>query len=105
MHIAIKIIISALVITAVSEIGKRSSSVAAVLASLPLTSFLAMIWLYQETKDLEKITSLSYGIFWAILPSFVFFLSLPLLIKFGFRFWTLLPDVVRLKNSIFSIQH
>jgi uncharacterized membrane protein (GlpM family) len=87
MNIVLKILISAIVIAFVSELGKRSSSVAAILASLPLTSILAMTWLYVETKDSQKVVDLSDGIFWAVLPSLLFFVALPLLIKSGIRFF------------------
>lgn len=86
MQYILKILITALVVTGVSELAKRYSVIAAILASLPLTSILAMTWLYHDTKDAQKIISLSYGIFWAVLPSLVFFAVLPLLLKSGLRF-------------------
>lgn len=86
MQFIIKIVISAFVIAGVSEMGKRFTPVAAVLASLPLVSILAMVWLYAETKDVQKIIDLSAGIFWAVLPSLIFFLVLPVLLKNGLKF-------------------
>ncbi len=59
---------------------------AAILASLPLTSILAMIWLYRDTKNVGKISRLSIDIFWAVLPSLLFFIALPLLLKTGMKF-------------------
>lgn len=86
MQYLIKVILSALIITSVSELGKRFTPIAAILASLPLTSILAMIWLYNETKDVQKIIDLSTSIFWAVLPSLIFFLVLPLLLRNGVHF-------------------
>ena len=82
-----KVAISAVLIVAVSEIAKRSSFMAAVLASLPITSLLAFIWLYVETGDATKIAALSHGIFWLVIPSLVLFLVLPLLVRAGWNFW------------------
>jgi F0F1-type ATP synthase assembly protein I len=82
----IKIIVSALVVVAVSEIAKRSSLLGGLLASLPIISFMAMIWLYVDTKDAEKVASLSLNIFWLVLPSLAFFLILPLLLKMKVHF-------------------
>jgi hypothetical protein len=82
----IKIIVSALVVVAVSEIAKRSSFLGGLLASLPIVSFMAMIWLYVDTKDAEKVASLSVNIFWLVLPSLVFFLILPSLLKMKVHF-------------------
>ena len=79
-------LISALIIAGVSELGKRFSLVAAILASLPLTSILAIVWLYWDTGDVQKVSDLSWGVLWAVLPSLLFFLIFPLLLKNGFRF-------------------
>ncbi len=87
VYYAIKIIISALVVVAVSEIAKRSTFAGALLASLPLTSLLAFVWLYLDTGDTQKVSALSYDIFWLVLPSLALFLLLPLMIKFGWGFW------------------
>jgi hypothetical protein len=82
----IKIILSALVIVAVSEVGKRSSFLGALLASLPLISFMAMIWLYVDTKDTDKVAKLSVDIFWLVLPSLMFFLLFPFLLRMKVHF-------------------
>ena len=55
MAFIIKIIVSALLIALISELSKRFSPLAAILASLPINSIIAIIWLYSETKDLQKI--------------------------------------------------
>ena len=86
MQFLIKIIVSALIIASVSELAKRFTPIAAILASLPLTSILAMIWLYRDTHDVQKVIDLSQGIFWAILPSLLFFIVLPVLLKLGLKF-------------------
>lgn len=83
----VKILVSALLIAAVSEIGRRSSLVGALLASLPVTSILAFVWLYRETGDTAKVAALSADIFWLILPSMALFLLLPVLLRQGWGFW------------------
>jgi hypothetical protein len=82
-----KVVISALLIVAISEIAKRNSGFAALLASLPLTSLLAIIWLRIEGSEIVQIAVLSQQIFWLVLPSLVLFLLLPLLLKYGMAFW------------------
>lgn len=86
MQFLIKIIISALAIAFISEVAKRFTLIAAIIASLPLSSILAMLWLYRDTKDTQKIINLSSNIFWAVLPSLLFFIVLPILLKMGFKF-------------------
>lgn len=87
LHYTIKVALSAGVIVAVAEIAKRSSFWAAALASLPLTSLLAFVWLYLETGDTQKITVLSQGIFWLVIPSLLLFALLPVLLRAGWGFW------------------
>ncbi|MCK9516828.1 MAG: DUF3147 family protein [Ottowia sp.] len=87
LQYAIKVLITAVVVVAVSELGKRSSLWGAVLASLPLTSLLAFVWLYHDSGDVEAIASLSHGIFWLVLASLPLFLILPTLLKNGVGFW------------------
>lgn len=87
LQYAFKVFITALVVVAVSELGKRSSLWGAVLASLPLTSLLAFVWLYRGTGDVAAIASLSQSIFWLVLASLPLFLILPALLKGGLGFW------------------
>ena len=82
-----KVVISALIIVAVSEIAKRHSGFAALVASLPLTSLFAIFWLRIEGSQIAQIAELSQQIFWLVLPSLVLFLLLPLLLRYGMAFW------------------
>lgn len=86
-YYAIKIILSALIIVAVSEIAKRSSGFAALVASLPLTSLLAIIWMHVEGSQSLQIAEMVEQVFWLVLPSLVFFLIFPVLLKQGLDFW------------------
>jgi hypothetical protein len=83
----LKILLSAAVLVAVSELAKRSSFWGAALASLPLTSLLAFVWLYMDTGDVKQVMNLSNGIFWLVIPSLVLFIALPLLLRSGINFW------------------
>jgi len=81
LYYVLKVAISALLITAISEISKRYSLAAGILASLPIVSVLAMIWLYIDTSSIDKVSQLSTSIFWMVLPSLSLFIVLPLLLK------------------------
>ena len=83
----VKVLVSALLVAAVSEVARRSSLLGAVLASLPVTSLLAFIWLYRETGDVQKVAALSSDILWLVLPSLLLFALLPLLLRQGWNFW------------------
>lgn len=86
MPFLVKVVLSALIIAAVSELGKRFTLLGAILASLPLTSILALVWLYLDTRETKPVIDLSVGIFWAVLPSLLFFMVLPLLLRKGVAF-------------------
>jgi hypothetical protein len=83
----VKVLLSALVIAAVAEIGRRSTLMAAVLASLPLTSILAMVWMHIDGVAPQQIAQLSRDIVWLVLPSLLLFLTLPALLARGHGFW------------------
>jgi hypothetical protein len=82
-----KIIVTALLVVLIAEISKRSSLIGAILASIPLVSVLAMIWLYIDTKDAGKISTLSTSIFWLVIPSLALFVTLPVLLKKEINFY------------------
>lgn len=86
-QLVLKVVVTAMVVVAVSEIAKRSSFWGAVLASLPLTSLLAFIWLYVDTGDSQSIASLSRGIFWLVIASLPLFAVLPAMLDRGWLFW------------------
>ena len=81
MYIVFKALLSGVIIALASEIARRSSLLGAVLISLPLTSILALIWLYRDTRDTDEVADLSWSILWVVVPSLVFFIVLPLALR------------------------
>lgn len=82
-----KVIVTSVFIVLISEISKRNTMAGSILASLPLLSLLAFTWMYIDTKDVQKISSLSSGIFWLVIPSLLLFIILPFLLKKQINFW------------------
>ena len=82
----LKVMVTAVLVVAIAEIAKRSTFAGAVLASIPLTSVLALVWLYADTSDAEKVAALASGIFWLVLPSLALFMALPLMLRAGWPF-------------------
>jgi hypothetical protein len=87
-YYAIKTLVSALIIVAVSELAKRNTLLGALVASLPLTSLLAFIWLYLDTHDSARVAALSLDILWLVIPSLALFLVMPWLLRLGWGFWS-----------------
>lgn len=93
-YYAVKILVSAVLIVLIAEIAKRSTLFGALIASLPITSLLAFIWLYLDTGDSAKVAALSAGVFWLVLPSLAFFVVLPLALRAGWAFWPALLTAI-----------
>lgn len=83
----LKAIISGIMISTISEIGKRNPAFGALIASLPLISVLSMIWMWHETKDSNRIADHAQATFWYVLPSLPMFLVLPALLRHGMHFY------------------
>jgi hypothetical protein len=88
LYLVIKALLSGVIVAAVSEIARRYPGWGGLVASLPLTSLLAMLWLYRDTGDSGRVAELSMGAFWFILPSLPMFAVLPALLRYGVGFWT-----------------
>lgn len=82
-----KLVITALLIVLISEIGKRYSLAGALLGAIPLVSILAMIWMYIDTQSSQSAVEFSQRIVWLIAPSMTLFLVFPLMIQKGFSFY------------------
>ncbi len=80
-----KYLVTATVVAGVSELAKRSDRLGALLASLPLVTLLALIWLYVEKQPASKITNHAWYTFWCVMPTLQMFLLFPKLFeRFGF---------------------
>ena len=97
----IKIVLTAVVIVVVSEISKRLPLLGSLIASLPLISVLGMIWIYQETKDNQKLISHAEGTFWYVLPSLPMFLLLPWMMRKGVSFPVALSAGIALTGFLY----
>ena len=86
MYIFIKTILTAIIIVSVSEIAKKYTWAAAIIVSIPLTSLLAFMWLYYDTKNVQKIIDLSFGTIVMTIPSIIFFITLPVMLKYKQNF-------------------
>ena len=86
LYFVMKTFITAIVVVVVAEIAKRSSLLAGLIVSIPLTTFLAFIWLYWETKNIQKIIDLSNATLLMVIPSLTFFIFLPTLLKLNLSF-------------------
>ena len=87
LYLAIKAAISGVLVAAVSETAKRSPAFGALIASLPIVSILAVVWLWRDTGDHERIASHMVATFWYVIPSLPMFLVMPWMLRGGIGFW------------------
>ncbi|MGE0746420.1 MAG: DUF3147 family protein [Rhodospirillales bacterium] len=86
-YLLLKAALSGVIVAVVAEVARRSPSLGALIVSLPLVSILAVIWLWRDTADVERIASHAQATFWYVLPSLPMFLVLPVLLRQGVGFW------------------
>jgi hypothetical protein len=99
----VKAAISGVIAALVAEIARRYPGWGGLVASLPLTSILAMIWLWRDTGDRMQVAALSGSILWFILPSLPMFIVLPALIRSGLGFWASLGLVIAGTLALYAL--
>lgn len=91
LELALKGTIAGVLVAAALAAQERSTALAAVLVSLPLTSIIALSVLWVDTGSREQVSQLSWSILLVVVPSVVLFVALPLLLRTGLHFWIALP--------------
>jgi uncharacterized membrane protein (GlpM family) len=81
MNLLVKAVISGVLVALILEISRRNVTIAALLGALPIVSVLAILWMYHDTHDVNQIAGYSMGVFWYVLPSLIFFVLLPVLLR------------------------
>ncbi len=86
VYFIVKTLVSALVIAGVSELAKRLPSLGGLIAAMPLTTLLALIWLYTDTGDYQLAASFTRSVLFAIIPTIFFFITALYLFRRGVSF-------------------
>lgn len=103
LQLVVKALISGVLIAIISETAKKLPALGALIASLPLLSVLAMIWLWRDTHDSARIADHATATFWLVLPSLPMFLVLPYLLKRGVAFWPSLIGVCLMTMALYIL--
>jgi len=103
LYLIVKAAISGVIVAAVSEIARRYPGWGGLLASLPLTSLLAMLWLWRDSADAERVAELSQSTIWFFVPSVPLFILLPILLRSGFGFWISMAIVVAGTLALYAL--
>jgi hypothetical protein len=88
IYLIVKAALSGLLIAIISEVARRYPSFGGLIASLPLISLLAIIWLWRDTGgDVAQVAAHARATLWYVVPSLPFFLILPAMMQRGLNFW------------------
>jgi uncharacterized membrane protein (GlpM family) len=75
MRFLIKLLISVCIIAFCAQIGRKLPTLAGLVAVMPLTGLVVLIWLYLDNPgNFGLISDYCKGALWGILPSILFFL-------------------------------
>ena len=75
MRFVIKLLVSMGVIVFCTQIGRKLPTLAGLIAVMPLTGFIVLVWLYLDNPgDFTLLIQYTKGALWGILPSILFFL-------------------------------
>ena len=75
MRFVIKLLISVCVIAFCAGIGRRLPTLAGLIAVMPLTGLIVLVWLYLDNPgNFNLMTEYTKGALWGIVPSVLFFL-------------------------------
>ena len=98
----IKAAVSGLLVALISTVARRYPGWGGLVASLPLVSVMAMLWLYGETRDTEKVAALAMSTFWFFLPSMPMFLLIPLMLRSGWSFGVTMATAVAVTMLLYA---
>lgn len=75
MQFAVKLAVTVAVIIVSVQIGKRFPSLGGLIATMPLTGLLVLLWLYTEKPgDMTTLTEYTKGALFGVFPSIMFYL-------------------------------
>lgn len=69
-----KVLVSAVILAVASEVAKKDTFWGALIVALPLTSVLAMLWLYADTRDDARVAAFARDILMLVPVSLVLFI-------------------------------
>ena len=82
-QLAIKALVSGVLIAAASEIARRSPGWGGLVASLPLVSFLTMLWLWRDGSDGARLADFALSSTTYVLASLPAFVVLAIALRRG----------------------
>jgi uncharacterized membrane protein (GlpM family) len=74
MQFIVKLLITNIIIVASVQVGRKYPTLAGLIATMPLTSLLVLVWLQTDTPgDSRLLIDYTRGVMWGIVPTILFF--------------------------------
>ena len=84
MQFLVKLLLTMGIVAFCSHIGGKLPRLAGLIATMPLTGLLVLIWLYVEKPaEVHTLAEYARGALWGIGPSVLFFLAVWLCLRYG----------------------
>ncbi len=100
MFLLLKYALSAAMVVLISELARRNDKIGALVAALPLTTVLVLIWLRVEGQSEAKIAAHAWYTFWYVIPGLPAFLLFPFLMR-QLGFWLALLAAIAITAALF----
>ena len=102
MPLYLKYLITAAIVVAVSEIARYSDRLGALVAAIPMVTFLTLFWLYAEQQPQYKIANHAWYTFWYVIPTLPMFALFPIMLD-RWGFWCAMAAAVILTIACFVV--
>lgn len=74
MQFIIKLLITVAIIVVCSQIGRKFPTLGELIATMPITSLIVLLWLYSDNPgNFNLMEDYTKGVLWGIIPTTMFF--------------------------------
>jgi uncharacterized membrane protein (GlpM family) len=78
----VKLLITIAIIIFCSQVGKKAPTFAGLIATVPITTLMVLLWLWSDNPgDFKLMTDYTKGVLWGIIPTVFFFITVFLCFK------------------------
>ncbi|KXZ13429.1 DUF3147 family protein [Bacillus nakamurai] len=86
MFTIVKIIVSAVIIGAITEIARRNPNHGGIIAALPIVSMLSIVWLYIQGEHKATLSKFAFSVAWGIPSTVVMLVIIGIALRHSIHF-------------------
>jgi uncharacterized membrane protein (GlpM family) len=100
MLFALKLLASNLLIISCVLIGRRFPSLGGLIATMPITTLIVLLWLYSDNgSNSNSLVPFVSGVFWGIIPTLLFFGAAWIALRRGLP----LPQTLAISSAVWLL--